>query len=70
MQLELRRTNDADAELVERKRKLMARLGEELGEHRLTPGWLRFFADSGSFTLQERAIYDEFCRVKALLQEG
>ncbi|MDK8243526.1 MULTISPECIES: hypothetical protein [unclassified Corynebacterium] len=68
MQLELRRTNDA--ELVERKRTLMTRLGEELGERRLTPGWLRFLADSGSFTLQERAIYDEFCRVKALLQEG
>lgn len=68
MRLELHRTNDA--ELLERKRNLMARLGEELGVRQLTPDWLRFLADSGSFTLQERAIYDEFCRVKVLLQEG
>ncbi|WPJ93311.1 hypothetical protein [Corynebacterium sp. UMB2355A] len=68
MRLELHRTNDA--ELLERKRDLVARLEEQLGDHQLTPDWLRFLADSGSFTLQERAIYDEFCRVKVLLQEG
>lgn len=68
MQLELRRTNDA--ELVERKRKLMARLGEQLGESRFTLGELRYLADTGSFSLQERAIYDELCRVKVLLQDG
>lgn len=68
MRLELLRTNDA--ELLERKRDLMVRLEKELGGCQYTPGWLRFLADSGSFTLQERAIYDEFCRVKVLLQEG
>lgn len=37
MQLELRRTNDA--ELLERKHTLMTRLGEELGEHPLRGGY-------------------------------
>lgn len=68
MRLELHRTNDA--ELLERKRDLMARLGEELGVRQFTPDFLRFLADSGSFTLQERAIYDELYGVTTLLQEG
>ncbi|MCQ4614998.1 hypothetical protein [Corynebacterium pseudogenitalium] len=65
MQLKLQRTNDA--ELLERKRDLMARLKKELGGRQFTPGWLRFLADSGSFTLQERAIYDKLYRVTTLL---
>ena len=67
MQLKLQRTNDA--ELLERKRNLLARLEEELGERQITPDWLRFLADSGFFTLQERAIYDELCLVTTLLQK-
>ncbi|OFT30672.1 hypothetical protein HMPREF3170_03980 [Corynebacterium sp. HMSC08D02] len=47
MQLKLRRTNDA--ELVERKRKLMARLGEQLGESRFTLGELRYLATPDPF---------------------
>ena len=48
---------------------IKSRVQEELGERQFTSDWLRFLADSGSFTLQERAIYDELCRVATLLQE-
>ncbi|MCT2338043.1 MULTISPECIES: hypothetical protein [Corynebacterium] len=67
MQLELQRTNDA--ELTARKRSLLSKLEALLGENDVAPENLQFLADSGSLTLQERAIYDELRRVKILLQE-
>lgn len=67
MQLELQRTNDA--ELTARKRRLLSKLEALLGENEVASEKLRFLADSGSLTQQERAIYDELRRVKILLQE-
>jgi len=67
MQLELKRTNDA--ELSARKRSLLSELEALLGEKDAAPENLRVLADSGALTQQERAIYDELCRVKILLQE-
>ncbi|PAT04011.1 hypothetical protein CKJ85_04235 [Corynebacterium sp. NML 150383] len=67
MQLELKRTNDA--ELSVRKRSLLSEFEALLGEKDAAPENLRVLADSGALTQQERAIYDELCRVKILLQE-
>lgn len=67
MQLELQRTNDA--ELTARKRRLLSKLEALLGENEVASEKLRFLADSGSLTQQERALYDELRRVKILLQE-
>lgn len=67
MQLELQRTNDA--ELLKRKQNLWARLSAMLEDYDLMPDKLRFLAESGFLTKQEREVYDELRRVNTLLQE-
>lgn len=67
MQLELRRTNDA--ELRARAVKLHGDLEGAIGEAQCSLQRLRGLAEAGWLSASERSTYDELVRVKRLLGE-